>query len=278
MNIKKKTIMYIKAYIVKFINLFMKIDKVSIGSGRRNWFGWDLLDRDEYPTITYTLFTNNTKLKKKKYRVIFCSHFIEHIESDVFLNLLDEIKKSSDGNTKIFFKYPNFEMFYDAFHSNNIEDDFLEITNDQYSHVVRTWINHNVLDNRINRISMMFCDYSNFLFGHPYLNKSNNLTDDQSYHGPAKISEKKLREVFREKDFKKISKQLQVFCLKDKDFHVFNHMNPWHIEDLKKIFIDKNFKIISQDPKEIFNEFKGDIPKNEILYLEQWSHLIYLKI
>ena len=55
-------------------------------------------------------------------------------------------------------------------------------------------------------------------------------------------------------------------------------MNPWHIEDLKKIFIDKNFKIISQDPKEIFNEFKGDIPKNEILYLEQWSHLIYLKI
>ena len=125
---------------------------------------------------------------------------------------------------------------------------------------------------------MMFCDYSNFLFGNPYLNKSNNLTDDKSYHGPAKISEKKLREVFREKDFKKISKQLQVFCLKDKDFHVFNHMNPWHIEDLKKIFIDKNFKIISQDPKEILNEFKGDIPKNEILYLEQWSHLIYLKI
>ena len=64
-------------------------------------------------------------------------------------------------------------MFYDAFHSNNIEDDFLEITNDQYSHVVRTWSNHNVLDNRINRISMMFCDYSNFLFGNPYLNKSN---------------------------------------------------------------------------------------------------------
>ena len=59
MNIKKKRIMYIKAYIVKFINLFMKIDKVSIGSGRRNWFGWDLLDRDIYPTITYTSFTNN---------------------------------------------------------------------------------------------------------------------------------------------------------------------------------------------------------------------------
>jgi len=39
MNIKKKIIMYIKAYIVKFINLFMKIDKISIGSGRRNWIG-----------------------------------------------------------------------------------------------------------------------------------------------------------------------------------------------------------------------------------------------
>ena len=60
MNIKKKIIMYIKAYIVKFINLFMKIDKISIGSGRRNWIGWDLLDRDEYPTITYTNFTNIT--------------------------------------------------------------------------------------------------------------------------------------------------------------------------------------------------------------------------
>jgi hypothetical protein len=268
---------YIKAYIVKFINLFMKIDKVSIGSGRRNWLGWDLLDRDEYPTITYTSFTKHTKLKQKKYRVIFCSHFIEHIDDDVFLNLLDEIKKSSDGNTKIFFKYPNFEMFYDAFHKDDTEDNFLEITNSQYAPVVGTWANNNVKDNRINRISMMFCDYSNFTFGNPYLTK-NNSTNDKSYHGPAKISEKKLRAIFKEKNFKKISNQLQFFCLKDKDFHMFNHINPWHITDLKKILIEKNFKIISQDPKQIFNEFKNDIPQNEILYLEEWSHLIYLKI
>ena len=274
----KIIIMYLKAYIVKFVNFFMKTDKVSIGSGRRNWFGWDLLDRSIYPTITYTSFTNNTKLKPKKYRVIFCSHFIEHIEDDVFLNLLDEIKKSSDVNTKILFIYPNFEMFYDAFHSDNTEDEFLEITNMLYSPFVGMWNNHNVSDNRFNRISQMFCDYSNFSFGHPYLIKNNNLTDDKSYHGPAKISEIKLREIFREKNFKKISNQLKVFCLKDKDFHVFNHMNPWHIEDLKKIFIDKNFKIISQDPKEIFKEFKDDIPKNEILFSEEISHLIYLKI
>ena len=37
-------------------------------------------------------------------------------------------------------------------------------------------------------------------------------------------------------------------------------------------------KIISTNPNEIYEEFKHDVPKDEILYVREWSNYIYLKI
>ena len=68
----KILLIYIKAYVIKFFNIFLKIRKISIGSGKRNWIGWDMLDKDNFPLIKYTEFKNNTKLPNKKYEIVFC--------------------------------------------------------------------------------------------------------------------------------------------------------------------------------------------------------------
>jgi len=277
-RLMKILLIYIKAYIIKFLNIFIKIKKISIGSGRRNWIGWDMLDKDSFPLITYTEFNNFTKLPKKKYKIIFCSHFIEHIEDGAFINLINEIKKISDSESKILFKYPNFEFFYKAFHSNENDQLFLKITDGQYSPYTHTWKNFNVEDNKYNRISAMFCDYSNKNFGNPYSFSKDLAYSENAYHGPAQINQSRLKEIFNEKRFKNISMNLKAECSKDKELSSFNHMNSWNFEELKLIFINNGFKVISTNPDEIYEEFKFNIPQNEILFIKEWSNYIYLKI
>lgn len=274
----KILLIYIKAYFIKFLNIFIKIKKISIGSGRRNWIGWDMLDKDSFPLITYTEFNNYTKLPNKKYDIIFCSHFIEHIEDGVFNNLINEIKKISNNKTKILIKYPNFELFYKAFHSDKNDENFFKFTEGQYSRYVDSWKNFNVEDNKYNRISMMFCDYSNKNFGNLYTFSRDFSDIKNSYHGPAQISQSHLTEIFKEKNFKNISKSLKKRCLKDSELSSFNHMNSWNVEELKSIFINLGYKVISTNPNEIYEEFKFDIPKDEILFTKEWSNFFYLKI
>lgn len=274
----KILLIYIKAYLIKFLNIFIKIKKISIGSGKRNWIGWDMLDRDSFPLVTYTEFNNYTKLPDKKYDIIFCSHFIEHIEDEVFNNLINEIKKISHKKTKILFKYPNFELFYNAFHSNKNDEHFLKLTNGQYSRYVDTWKNFNVDDNKYNRISMMFCDYSNKNIGNIYSFSNNFSNTKNSYQGPAQISLSHLKEIFKEKRFKNITNSLKKECQKDTELFSFNHLNSWNEEELKSIFINLGYKVISTNPEEIYEEFKFDIPRDEILFIGEWSNFFYLKI
>ena len=44
------------------------------------------------------------------------------------------------------------------------------------------------------------------------------------------------------------------------------------------IFINNGFKVISTNLDEIYEEFKFNIPKDEILFIKEWSNYIYLKI
>ena len=108
-----------KVSIIVLFNSFIKIDKISIGSGIRHWFGWRMVDILDHPLVTKVKLGPNSKLNfpEKKYSTILISHFIEHIEERVFLNLLKEIKKLSHSNTKILIKYPDYEFFYKFFHS-----------------------------------------------------------------------------------------------------------------------------------------------------------------
>ncbi|MDA7718907.1 hypothetical protein N8815_00005, partial [Candidatus Pelagibacter sp.] len=87
-----------------------------------------------------------------------------------------------------------------------------------------------------------------------------------------------LKEIFNEKRFKNISMNLKAECSKDKELSSFNHMNSWNFEELKLIFINNGFKVISTNPDEIYEEFKFNIPQNEILFIKEWSNYIYLKI
>jgi hypothetical protein len=270
-------LVYIKAYTIKFVNFFLNKKKLSIGSGIRNWFGWEMYDSLDYPLITKVNFSPKTKLPKKKFNFIFISHFIEHICDETFYNLLKELKKISTKETKILIKYPDYEYFYKNFFEKKNKSKFMKITNNNFSHYLPLWKNYNVEDNVENRVSMMFCDYSNIYFKDQYtLNFLENI-NDKAYHGPAIISKKKLNKIFNEKKFKKIQNSLKQEILKDKKFYKFNHTNIWNIKDLINILKGKHFKIVSTNKNFIYKKLKNYIYKDEFYFLGHWSRFIYIK-
>ena len=106
-----------------------------------------------------------------------------------------ELKKISTKETKILIKYPDYEYFYKNFFEKKNKSKFMKITNNNFSHYLPLWKNYNVDDNVENRVSMMFCDYSNIYFKDQYtLNFLENI-NDKAYHGPAIISKKKLNKI-----------------------------------------------------------------------------------
>jgi predicted SAM-dependent methyltransferase len=267
-----------KVFIIVLCNSFIKIDKISIGSGIRTWFGWRMVDILDHPLVTKVMLGPNSRLNfpEKKYSTILVSHFIEHIEESVFLNLLEEIKQLSHSNTKILIKYPDYEFFYKFFHSKkkNKEMHFDKITKDNFLPYITMWKNYGVANCLKNKVSMMFCDYSNVYYKTHYQQKK--MIVKKSYHGPAQIDLTKLDKIFKNRNFKKITHKLKSEILKDKDFYAFNHLNCWNLKDLKKI-IQKHFIIVTQNKKKIMENFSNSIPKKEISFIGDWSHFLYLK-
>ena len=266
----------IKILIIKFINFFFPPKKLNIGSGIRNWFGWDMYDEVSYPLIKKIKFTPKTRLKKKKYNFILLSHFIEHICDKSFDNIIKETYKASHANTLILIKYPNYELFYESLYSKKKEIKLMKITEKNFAHYFKLWKAYNVKDCIENRVSMMFCDYSNIYFKNQYQDGYLKNLHKLAYHGPAIIDINKTRKIFKNKNFKNIQLNLKKEILKDKKFYKFNHTNIWNKTTLINI-LKKKFKIISLDKNFIYNQIKGYLNKDEFYFLNQWSSYILLK-
>jgi hypothetical protein len=267
----------LKVRFIQFLNIFLKKRKLSLGSGIRNWVGWVMYDKLNYPLIKKINFTPTTKLPKNKFDIIFISHFFEHLDDKTFLNLLKEIKKISHIETKILIKIPNYEFFYKSFfNKNNFR--FMKITNSNFLTYTHLWKRYKIEDNVYNRVSMMFCDYSNKYFKSQYQKDFEKKFNNLSYHGPARISEKKLKNIFKEKNFKQIQNNLKKEILKDKNFLRFNHINIWNFKNFINILKKNSFNIITTNKKKINNEFKYHIPSDEIHFLKSWSNYFYIKV
>lgn len=268
---------YLKARIIQLINIFVKKKKLSIGSGIRNWVGWVMYDRLNYPLINNINFTPTTRLPKNEFDCIFISHFFEHLDDQTFFNLLKEIKKISHNGTKILIKIPNYEFFYKSFFKKN-NYRFMKITNSNFLPYTHMWKRYKIEDNVYNRVSMMFCDYSNKYFKNHYEKNFENKFNKLSYHGPAKISETKLKYIFKEKNFKKIQKKLKKEIIKDKNFYRFNHTNIWNFKDFVQIIKKNGFSLITCKEKKIHEVFKDYIAADEISFLSSWSNYFYIRV
>lgn len=119
----KTSLNYLKKYIIIWANNFYPKKKSNLGSGIRNWIGWNLFDNIEYPNISLEEFSALTRipLKDSSQKLVNSSHFFEHISEEVAAHLLEECHRVMKHNSMLLIKLPDYDTLLKEFCQENIK-------------------------------------------------------------------------------------------------------------------------------------------------------------
>lgn len=242
----KTSLNHLKKYIIIWINNFYPKKKSNLGSGIRNWIGWNLFDNIEYPNISFIEFSALTRipLKDSSQKLVYSSHFFEHISEDVAAHLLKECHRIMKHNSILLIKLPDYDTLLKEFLSGKYK-----ITKKYgLDKVASHWSNFNVKNNYENWISMIFAGFYSKNYGEHF--KSRNSVDlINGFHGPARISSKKLRDIFNQKSPQVIARDLAEIITKDPIFYKFNHQSAWSEKEFVNLALSASLKRIDIDLK-----------------------------
>lgn len=240
----KTNLNYLKNYITIHINIFYPKKKANLGSGIRNWIGWNLFDNIEHPNISLVEFSNLTRipLKDSSQNLVYSSHFFEHISENVVAHLLEECHRVMKQNSMLLIKLPDYDILLKEFLSGKFR-----ITKKYgLDKIALHWSNFNVENNYENWISMIFAGFYSKNYGeHFKLRNSVDLIN--GFHGPARISSRKLRDIFDQKSPQVIARDLAKIINKDPIFYKFNHQSAWSEREFNNLALSASLKRIEID-------------------------------
>jgi SAM-dependent methyltransferase len=222
-----------------------KPKKLNIGSGRRAWIGWSLLDEISDLNIINTKFSENTKLnfQSDSQLIVYSSHFFEHIDTLTTNNLLCEIKRVLKHDGYLVIKIPNYDAVLESYFNGNYE----LISKFSFAGLPEGWHRHGVDNSIENKLSMIFAGYFTRGYGDHFLNRGE-LDKTNGYHGPAKIQKETLMQILESKNPALISENLVSLIKKDASFHRFNHQQAWSNYQFEKYVTDFGFKLLKLTP------------------------------
>ena len=196
---------YLFSRSVYLINSLINSKKVNIGSGKRAWVGWTLLDEITDLNIQRAKFSEKTILdfRSNSQNMIYSSHFFEHINRNVTEKLLEEAFRVLTSGGFLIIKIPNYDSVLDSF----FRGDYEVINNFSFGNLPKSWPLHGTEDNIESRVSMIFAGYYTRSYGEHFTDPES-VDEELGYHGPAKISKNELLEILNTKNPAFISDRL----------------------------------------------------------------------
>jgi predicted SAM-dependent methyltransferase len=242
--------------LVFVINSIIRPKKLNIGSGKRAWIGWNLLDEIDDLNISYVRFSKQTELKldSDSQCLIYSSHFLEHIDFETARQVLLEARRVLNLNGYLVIKIPN----YDSVLSSYFNGDHKFIEKFSFCDLPKLWPYHMVENNIESKISMIFAGYYTQSYGDHFL-RPDKLNLELGYHGPAKLSTIKVREILKLNDPAVICEKLVSVIRSDPEFYRFNHQQAWSNRQFGYFLEGLGFKLISITPH-LKNELANQIP------------------
>jgi hypothetical protein len=237
----KKKLNYLKNLIILSINIFYPKQKTNLGSGIRNWIGWNLFDSIEHQNISLIEFTTFTRipLKDSSQKLVYSSHFFEHISETVVTHLLEECHRVMKHNGMLLIKLPDYDILLQEFLSGNFKIAKMY----GLDKVASNWTKFNLENNYENWISMIFAGFYSRNYGEHF--KSRNSVDlINGFHGPARIHSTKLHDIFNQKSPQVIARDLAQIITKDPIFYRFNHQSAWSEMEFVNLAVQASFKRI----------------------------------
>ena len=240
----KKSCLKYRPVAVFVLNKFLIRKKLNIGSGKRDWLGWNLVDEVNGLNIRNIKFRQDTNLpfKTSSQKLIYSSHFFEHIGPSQLSKVLSEIYRVLSLDGLFIIKLPNWDNVLDTYFSKN----FKYIESFPFGDLPQSWPLHAVANNVENKMSMIFAGYFTKYYGDYFINNSSG-SSIIGYHGPAKIAQKELIQIFESRNPNKISNKLSSIIKKDPDFYRFNHQQAWSANQFESVLNSSGFKLLSAD-------------------------------
>jgi len=181
--------------------------------------------------------------------LVYTSHCLEHLDDVTVARILTESRRVLKDKGLFLVKIPDFEAALNTWREcgESIIDNFYD------ERTLSTWRNKNIEKTPLNKLSMLFCGFSNDAFGGQYSNNNKMLVN--AYHGPAPVKEAELDDLLRNHSPHEISAALKNKVLDNEvSFHL-NHQNAWSCNELKIVLEQYDFMPITFCKKEIINKF-----------------------
>jgi len=233
-----------------------RFSKVNLGSGRRDWYGWMLLDEIRYPTVVRFRSSPNCKipLSNESVKIVYTSHHLEHLDNQSVFRVIAEASRVLEEGGHLLVKIPDFELFLSEFRMGR-HGILKQCGVDK---VVWSWRKHGVVDLPSTRIAMMFCGYWNHAYGDHFSNRW--MVSPAAYHGPPKLAAEVIDSYLMDLPIRKISELFNQAAACDPDFKQFNHQNAWSREDFVSIVEGTGLRLIELSSTKITGQFSTEIP------------------
>ena len=246
---------------------------INIGSGKRNWSNWLLLDEllnteqvngsDPYiyPYVSSPFST--IPAYKDSADIIYSSHHIEHISDESLKRLFSEAHRVLRKDGYLLLKYPNYDWAFKQYYDGN--KNFLDGLGIET--IAKTWHKRDIIDCIENRLAFLVCGYWNIEYGNHFSGPINFSGD--AFHGPPYVELLELKQMFCELTINEIARSLRRLAVKDPTFKAFNHQSAWSFDELSGIAKAHKFRKISSSREYIRNLVGYSIP--DFHEMDYWS-------
>lgn len=230
--------------------------KVNLGSGRRDWYDWMLLDEIRYPTVNKFRSSPSCRipLSDESVKIVYTSHHLEHLDNQSVYRVLAEASRVLEDGGHLLVKIPDFELFLSEFRMGRHE----LLDQCGVDSVVWSWPNYGIIDSPSTRTAMMFCGYWNHDYGDHFSNRWR--VSASAYHGPPKLSADEIDSCLMDLPIRKISELFNQTAACDPSFKQFNHQNAWSREDFIATVQATELRLVELSTTKILSEFSTEIP------------------
>jgi hypothetical protein len=183
--------------------------------------------------------------------LVYSSHCLEHLNTPTVIRVLSETVRVMKDEAVLVLKLPNFDQVMLCWKQGDLSF-FDESWN--FSSIVHTWKNKNVVDSIDSRAAVIFCSYWNKDYGHPFGNQI--MLGEKPYLGPAAIDNMFIRYLLETLSPSQISAALrQLTLLSETEEFSFDHQNAWSANELEALLQQVGLRVVSNDIEDIVSKF-----------------------
>lgn len=228
-------------------------DRVNLGGGP-NFFGlrWHNFDgaQGRYNKTPF-FFTKDTRipLEDKSIRLVYSSHFLEHVDIDTATNVLSEARRILRRGGHLVLKIPDYDAALKAW--SDKDQAFFSDRNWAFHTVNFTWPRKGMPDTIDARAAMLFCGYWTKDFGDHF---SDGARTSSGYQGPPDLTD--IHELLSLESPFEIARKLRRRALDECPDLSFSHQTAWSRAEFFNFVESCGFAVESADRDTICEGYK----------------------